>query len=48
MNDEERALIQFKNSDPEKEAEVLTWGETTSVAECVNHDAELRLYGKAI
>jgi hypothetical protein len=47
MTDEEREQIQFMNSDPEKSAELCTYAETAMMAECVIHDAELRLYGTA-
>jgi hypothetical protein len=47
MTDEERALIQFMCSDPDKSAEVTDFAESDKMAECVMHDAELRLFGKA-
>jgi hypothetical protein len=47
MNDEERALIQFMCSDPEKSAEVISYAESNKISECTMHDAELRMFGKA-
>ena len=47
MTDAERAQIQFMCSDPEKQCEVTDFAESNKLAECVMHDAELRLFGKA-
>lgn len=47
MNDEERAKIQFMLSDPDKRADVADFAETDMMAECIMHDAEMRMFGKA-
>ena len=47
MSDEERALIQLKNSDPEKRVGVLDEGDEWSrLDSCLIHDTELRMFGK--
>jgi hypothetical protein len=47
MSDLEREHIQFMLSDPDKRVEVTDFHETNKISECVVHDAELRMFGKA-